>query len=159
MSTSQVNPSGAAAFPADANKRVQRQILNTKFEKITVVRPVDVTFAENIKSIEDATNYLGNDESKLLSILKSGLISEAKRKAGDVADGWFDKESEELYTDDQLDSDLANKMVLNMAKTGFSHIYDKDPAAAKAKAREFLQSPGGAPLLEGLRVNKTSVVE
>lgn len=158
MATSQVNP-GTTQFPGDANKRVQRQILNDKFEKVTVVRPVDISFADSITSVEDATSYLNGDNDKLVEILRAGLISEAKRKAGDAKDGWYDKESEEIYTGVQLDGDKATALVLGLAKSAFAGIYATNPTGAKDKARVFLQSPAGSALIEGLKVSNESVTE
>lgn len=163
MATSNVTPSDTMnkqnGFPGNANERVQRSILNDKFEKVTVVRPVDVTIADGVESVDDALSILDGNNDKLIDIIKKGLVSEAKRTAGEATDNWFDKETEEPYSGAQLDQDKANALVLGLAKSSFSSVYKVDPTRAKDKAREFLQSSGGAPLLAGLVVTKESESE
>lgn len=156
MASTSVNPNGAAAFPVDANSRVQSQILNSNFEKVTLVKSFDSSVAENVESVDDALSLLNGDSKKLVEILKAGIISVERSKAKAAEGGWFDKEAETPYTGARLDVDKANALVLGLAKSSFSKTYVVDPSKAKDMAREFLKSPAGAPLIANLVVDSDS---
>lgn len=160
MSSTSVNPSNGSnsqlGFPADANGRVQMQILNSNFEKVTLVKSFDATVADGVESVDDALSLLNGDTKKLVEILKAGIISAERSKVKAQDGGWFDKDAEVPYSGARLDGDKANALVLGLAKSSFSKVYAVDPTKAKEMAREFLKSPSGAPLIANLVVDSDS---
>lgn len=144
------------SFPSQINERVQMQILDGNFNKVTLVKPFDASVADSVESVADALSLLGGNTEKLVEILKAGIVSVERAKVRSTPDGWYNKDTEAEYDGKRLDSDKANALVLGLAKSSFAAIYKVNPEGAKAKAIAFLQSPAGSALIANLAVDADS---
>lgn len=138
MSTTSVNPS--SGFPKDQLTRVQSQILDSNFEKITLVKSFVPPTA--VETVEEALATLNGDAAHLMKIVNSGLVNVARANAKAKDGGWYNKDTEKVYDGIRLDQEKAGDLLLGLAKNSFGKIYTVDPTKAKEEAKKFLQGPG-----------------
>jgi hypothetical protein len=117
----------------------------------------DVPLVAEVADIPDALARLGNDNKKLLAIIRDGLQAEAIRAAREDSNGWKKtdengKPTDEVFNGTLASNEVVNPVVLMFAKLNFG--YDKatnadEKRVAKDKAREMIK--GMPVVLEGLR--------
>ena len=131
---------------------IQRTILDLDtFEEVVVTHPVSE--APEITSVEQALTLVGNDASKLFSIIRKGIQSDIGKAAAEATDGWTVKETGESFRGTRANLDDFNDLVLTLAKTlglGWEEAGNhEEKLAVKAKAVELIKT---TPMLrDGLK--------
>lgn len=138
--------SGATATPKVL--MVRKQVFDIdEFDNMTLVQEVP---APSITSLQDALAAVGNDESKLIELLKIGFEDKLREETRAKSEGWhtFKKNADgedtiEIngpYTGTAADDSRVTALVLSMAKNMYANLYATDRKAAKDKARELIKN-------------------
>lgn len=132
-------------MPSTINLRVQRSVFDLdNFEDVTLVKEFQ---HQEVESVNEALQRVGNNQEKLLAIINEGLKAEARRNEAKNPDGWrtFNDEGEPngQFNGTPADSKAVNALVLTLAKTVFG--YNKDMNAdqkrgAKASAEGMIKN-------------------
>lgn len=139
---------GSNATVAPKMLLVRKQVFDIDlFDNITLVQEVP---APIISSLQDALAAVGNDESKLVELLKIGFEDKLREETRDKADGWHrfkqNADGEDTievngaYTGTAADDSRVTALVLSMAKNMYASLYATDRKAAKDKARELIKN-------------------
>jgi hypothetical protein len=130
-----------------ATKTVQKTVFDLqKFDDVLLKK--EVTLPPPVQSVEDALAAVGNDASKLLSVINAGLEDLALNQAREDMNGFrvVDAEGElgEVYSGRAADEETGKKInaaVLTIAKlNGYEKsLSPEKKAAIKAKSIQFFR--------------------
>lgn len=132
-----MSPSTETTTETPKGNPVTRTVFDlASFDDVKLSKPFNPPSAPT--TLEEALAAVGNDTSKLLSVIHEGLISEARQNAYDAIDGFFivteDGVSDTPYTGKFADDEkgkLINNAILALAKI---NGYEKSLAPEKKKA-------------------------
>lgn len=131
--------------PTTTNKiPVQKTVFDLDlFDEVTLVKDYEFT---PVTSVQEATERLGNDSAKILSVINDGLRAEMRRIAVADQTGWL-REDEDgnrtPFAGTLANLKLVNQCVLSMAKTVFGFSKDLSPdakRAAKQSAQDLIKN-------------------
>ena len=139
----QATPNPAATQPVATTKLTTKSGIDlATFEDVLLAKEIPVI--PPVTSVQEALARVGNDASKLLSIINDGLQDIEVQKARETNEGWMQtddngKPTSTPYTGQLANSADVNPVVLQFAKLMFD--YDEAPDAdAKRKAKDLAKA-------------------
>lgn len=141
----------------------KRGIDLSTFEDVTLYKVV--VPPARVEKVNDALALLGNDHSKLMSIINQGLAADAVATSRKNMEGWCKmdddgKQTTEVFSGQLASTEVVNPIVLMFAKLSFDYESATTPEAKKAAkqaAKDYIRTV--PKILEDIQKKSAATVE